>query len=108
MAWYTCSAAVPSLQATAASGCPAPPEAGPSDSLVHIIILFIFACGVLFSVLLLHSSFRVAKLFRALFVPLFGSSDFSVPTWFLFAVLVSALHTSGHDFPNRSFILFSK
>ena len=46
-----------------------------------------FACGGLFSVLLLHSSFPFVRLFRSYFVPLFLSSDFSVPLLFLFSAL---------------------
>ena len=48
---------------------------------------FFFACGALFSVLLLHSSFPFVRLFRSYFVPLFLSSDFSVPLLFLFSAL---------------------
>ena len=38
-----------------------------------------FSCGELFSVLLLHSSFAFVKLFCSSVVPLFRSSEFSVP-----------------------------
>ena len=46
-----------------------------------------FACGGPLSVLLLHSSFPFVRLFRSYFVPLFLSSDFSVPLLFLFSAL---------------------
>ena len=48
---------------------------------------FFFACGALFSVLL-----SLFSLFRSSFVPLLGSSDFSVPLSFLFSVLLFAPH----------------
>ena len=53
---------------------------------------FFFACGAFFSVFLLHSSFPLVKLFRSSFVALLSFSDFSVPFWFLFSVLLSARH----------------
>ena len=84
--------------------------AGPSYDIVQMQFNFFFACGALFSVLRLHSSgilvrlfrsssvlqtfpflfrssFLLLRLFRSYFVPLFLSSDFSVPLLFLFSAL---------------------
>ena len=59
----------------------------PSYGFVQMQLDFFVACGALFSVLLLHSSFPFVRLFRSYFVPLFLSSDFSVPLLFLFSAL---------------------
>jgi len=60
--------------------------ARPSYGIVHMQFKFFFACGVLFSVLPLHSSFRFVRPFRSFPVlqtfP-FLSSGFSVPRSFL-------------------------
>ena len=45
------------------------------------------ASGALFSVLLVHFSLKFVRLFRTSSVPLFRSSNFSVPVSFLFVAL---------------------
>ena len=80
----------------------------PSYGLVHMQFNFFVACGGLFSVLLLHSSFSFVRLFRSHLVRLFLSSDFSVRLCssfllfrlfrsysILFSVLLSARHLRG-------------
>ena len=69
-----------------------------STNAVH----FFLACGALFSVLLLHSSLSLFRLLRSYVVPLYRSSDFSLPMSFL----VIALQTFEYVVPLYRFRLF--
>ena len=88
MASYKCSTADrPYRRRRPADVLPSPVPRPSYDIVVQTQFVFFCACGALFSVLLLHSSFPFVRLFRSYFVPLFLSSDFSVPLLFLFSAL---------------------